>query len=363
MKIQMKKKNLVTLKEALPVMVRVFCGHANGLKKVWNYAIKNDKCINHYIYFAAEKYMAEEVYRCEGDKFYTEMFRDIYRIVEMILKEPIPMNIFNECIAMASEEGDRELDGVYFARERIIMGTVVYLLETLDARKDEYYLHCMNRLKVDYGKGRGLGDFYELLSKRLSAIKDKPLWCDDVKKLSEKTEFEKNHEAWVDEFFGVRESATESSSENALPETEPNSIETSPDSHTELLFCTLEDERKWVELVKQFIEENNIRKPLDGYVNNETLAMIHLFHIEWGKIKRLVRTDVSEQVVLDFFKKKCGLKMKIKPNGKELTDKGVKNKLSDLKEKRAVLDQTIEILDLKEKIHSFVNKNTKTKIA
>ncbi len=299
----MKKEKLVTLKEALPAMVRVFCSLAKGSKDVWNYAVKNDKCINHYIYFATEEYL-RKFYRHEDDCFYTEMFRDVYLIVEKILREPIHKNVLDECIGIAYNRIETGWGGVELDEHRmeVVMQTVCYILESLEVRiKDRFYEHFMDDFKPRYGGFFGC-DFYNLLSDRLSGIKDKYIWCDDEKKLSSKTEFEKNHEAWAEDFFGLCGSATGSSSANALPGTEPTS---SPLPLSIPPFKNANDAAVWKErLIKFYGEDIHTQLNLSKY--NKVLRSLVWFIEEWEQQGLLIRQP--NRATIRFLVDTCGFK-------------------------------------------------------
>lgn len=296
------KKKLVTLKEALPAMVRVFCGLANGSRNVHNYAVKNERCINHYIYFLAERFIYDKYTWHANDNFNSGMLEDIYRIVEKFLREKIPLNIYEDCVKIAKGTHESEFEEFLLGgdREEIVMSSVCYILETLDVRiNDPYYSKFMADLRLGYGNTIIKGGFYDDLTLRLSIIKDEPCWCADEKELSSKTEFEINHEAWVDEFFGVSGSASENSSENVLTEIEQTSLQ-SPISP----FKKSNDALIWRERLIEFYGDK-INILLDSSEHNPILRCLVCFLEMWQKRGLLINRPNRDAIR---FLEICGFK-------------------------------------------------------
>jgi hypothetical protein len=299
----MKKEKLVTLKEALPAMVRVFCSLANGSRNVHNYAVKNERCINHYIYFLAESFIYDKYAWHANDNLNSGMLEDIYRIVEKFLREKIPLNIYEDCIKIAKGTHESKFEEFLLGgdREEIVMSSVCYILETLDVRiNDPYYSKFMADLRLSYGNTIIKGGFYDDLTLRLSIIKDEPCWCADEKELSRKTEFEINHEAWVEEFFGVSGSDRENSSENVLTEIEQTSLQLSLPPFKKSNVGLIWKER----LMKFYGENDHILLNCSKY--NHILRCLVWFMEEWDKQGLLIKQP--NRAAIQFLVESCGFK-------------------------------------------------------
>ena len=115
------------------------------------------------------------------------------------------------------------------------------------------------------------------------------------------------------------------------------------DAPSTSLFTSKNEDEKWTSIIKQLIVENGVNAPLDSSLKNPTLAMIHHFYAKWRTQKRLLKSNVNAQDVLDFFVNKCGCVKKIQKTGLHIKDKSITNKIDGLKSKEFQIKETPEI--------------------
>ena len=209
-----------TLRDAVRTTLRVFYQVSIGEdKKIWHYAIKNERCVNCKIYFVAEDYILamkdEEVEDFLGininDDYYTELFSDIYYIAGEAVKDKLPTNRIDEFEKRAANAqylnyviGDGECIHWERYRANIVMGTVLFLLETLD-KEDVFNKRFVERLKQKYANVQEYmfgQSFYSLLVDTFKNYKDEPCWIADAHTLMEKSEYEQWHDEFVKNILG-----------------------------------------------------------------------------------------------------------------------------------------------------------------
>lgn len=86
--------------------------------------------------------------------------------------------------------------------------------------------------------------------------------------------------------------------------------------------------------------------------------MMHYFHESWRKQKNILLLNVTNDAVLDFFVKKCGVQTKKRANGTSIAVKTITNKLSDLHNGTVLLKNTEEIMKIEDAIKKIAKNNT-----
>ncbi len=336
-------EKLVTLKEALPAMVKVFCRRAKGAKDVSGYGMKNERCINHFIYFAALDFLIENDFHTQNEDFYTKMFDDIYQIVFKVLTVPNPMFIKDECEEQA-EKCESNSSVPDYIRKLIVLGASLYILEHFHRINKDYYFECFLKwLRGTYGEDMCFGVLYDKLKNNLLPLKDKCRWCADEKKLSGRTDFEIKHEAWADEFFGVRENAYESFSENTHSVIEPTPKPTLLPSPP---FKNENDAAVWKERLMEFYGEE-IHTPLNTSKYNHILRCLVWFMEEWNE-QGLINKSPDRDTIR-FLIEKCGFKR----DG--VKEDRIAGKLGDLRKKTDELSKEKELV---RKYMESIHENT-----
>ena len=202
----------------------------------------------------------------------------------------------DECVGKAG------VDEFEFVRVDLVMGSVLYILEILDVRKeDDFYLDFMDVLKKDHGSNNENGKFYRALSDSLSTIKDEPRWCADEKELSSKTQFEIDHEEWADALFGDRKTDGESNSDSTSIVSIASRTNSRGASHP---FIYEDDAIIWEKRVKEFFADK-INTVLNSSKENYILRCMVCFLEVWQEQDLLIKRPNRDVIR---FLERCGFK-------------------------------------------------------